>query len=197
MRIFVAGATGVLGIRVVPLLVAAGHDVWGLTRTLVKVDLLRAAGAEPVVCDIYDLPTLREEVATARPEAILHLLTDLPDTPTWSDEVVAANARIRREGTANLLTAARAAGTSRILAESVAWTLPGAGGRAAAELERAVLNVAGVVLRYGRFYGEGTWHAGADLPDPPRVHVDEAARRTVETLEARSGIVEIVERPIR
>ncbi len=191
MRIFVAGATGVLGIRVLPLLVGAGHDVWGMTRSAFKADDVRRVGAETVVCDVYELPALRREVADASPDLILDLLTDLPDDPSSSDAVASANARIRREGTANLLTAARTSGVTRFLAESVAWTLPGDGGRAVAELERAVLNVGGVVLRYGQLYGPGTWHDGP--PAPPRVHVDEAARRTVAALEAPSAVIEIVD----
>lgn len=191
MRIFIAGATGVLGMRVVPLLVADGHEVWGMTRTPSKSDLLRKAGAEPVVCDVYDLPVLRDEVVRSQADAVLHLLTDLPDDLSAIESFTEANARIRREGTRTLLTAARAAGTTRFLAESVAWQLPGDAGLAVAELERAVLHVAGVVLRYGRFYGPGTHHEHE--PPPPRVHVDEAARRTALALEERSGVIEIVD----
>ena len=192
MRIFIAGSTGVLGIRVVPLLVDEGHEVWGMTRTPSKADGLRALGAEPSVCDVYDLPALRDAVLDAHPEMLMHLLTDLPDDESVIDGFTGANARIRREGTRNLLRAARAADATRFLAESVAWQLPGDGGRAVAELERAVLHVGGVVLRYGQFYGPGTYHEG-QRPSPPRVHVDEAARRTVEALEARAGVLEILD----
>jgi len=192
MRIFIAGSTGVLGIRVVPLLVAEGHEVWGMTRTPSKADGLRALGAEPSVCDAYDLPALRDAVLDAHPEMLMHLLTDLPDDVSAVDDFTDANALIRREGTRNLLRAARAADANRFLAESAAWQLPGDGGRAVAELERAVLHVGGVVLRYGQFYGPGTYHEGQP-PSPPRVHVDEAARRTVEALEARAGVLEILD----
>ena len=160
MRIFIAGSTGVLGIRVVPLLVAEGHEVWGMTRTPSKADGLRALGAEPSVCDAYDLPALRDAVLDAHPEMLMHLLTDLPDDVSAVDDFTDANALIRREGTRNLLRAARAADANRFLAESAAWQLPGDGGRAVAELERAVLHVGGVVLRYGQFYGPGTYHEG-------------------------------------
>ena len=192
MRIFIAGSTGVLGIRVVPQLVAEGHEVWGMTRTPSKADGLRALGAEPSVCDAYDLPALRDAVLDAHPEMLMHLLTDLPDDVSAVDDFADANALIRREGTRNLLRAARAADATRFLAESVAWQLPGDGGRAVADLERAVLHVGGVVLRYGQFYGPGTYHEGQP-PSPPRVHVDEAARRTVEALEARAGVLEILD----
>jgi uncharacterized protein YbjT (DUF2867 family) len=193
MRIFIAGATGVLGIRVVPLLVAGGHDVWGMTRTASKSDLLWKAGAEPVVCDVYDLSVLRDEVVRSQAEAVLHLLTDLPDDPAAIEGFTEANARIRREGTRNLLTAARAAGSARFLAESVAWRLEGDAGRAVTEMERAVLHVGGVVLRYGRFHGPGTYHE-QDLPERPRIHIDEAARRTALAIDERSGVIEIVDR---
>ena len=99
---------------------------------------------------------------------------------------------MRREGTANLLAAARAAGASRFLAQSVAWELSGASGAAVEELERATLDVGGVVLRYGQFYGPGTYHED-EPPTPPRIQIDEAARRTVAALEAPSGIVELVD----
>jgi uncharacterized protein YbjT (DUF2867 family) len=193
MRIFVAGATGVLGIRVVPLLVADGHDVWGMTRTASKSDLLWKAGAEPVVCDVYDLSAVRDQVVRSQAEAVLHLLTDLPDDPAAIEGFTEANARIRREGTRNLLTAARAAGSARFLAESVAWRLEGDAGRAVTEMERAVLHVGGVVLRYGRFHGPGTYHE-QDLPERPRIHIDEAARRTALAIDERSGVIEIVDR---
>jgi uncharacterized protein YbjT (DUF2867 family) len=192
MRIFVAGATGVLGIRVVPLLVADGHDVWGMTRTPSKSDLLWKAGAEPVVCDVYDLASLRDEVVRSHAEAVLHLLTDLPDDPSAIEGFTEANARIRREGTRNLLTAARAAGAGHFLAESVAWQLEGDAAAAVTEMERAVLHVGGVALRFGRFHGPGTYHEES-LPDRPRVHIDEAARRTALAIEERSGVIEIVD----
>jgi nucleoside-diphosphate-sugar epimerase len=192
MRIFIAGATGVLGIRVVPLLVAEGHEVWGMTRTPSKADTLRALGAEPSVCDVYDAPALRDAVVDAGPEMLMHLLTDLPDDVSTVDRFAGANARIRREGTRNLLRAARAADAIRFLAESVTWQLAGDAGRAVAELERAVLHVGGVVLRYGQFYGPGTYHEGQPPPSP-KVHVDEAARQTVGALEARTGVIEILD----
>ena len=79
MRIFLAGASGVLGVRLVPLLVANGHVVAGMTRSPEKVERLRALGAEPVVCDVYDVAALREAVTAFRPELVMHQLTDLPD----------------------------------------------------------------------------------------------------------------------
>lgn len=192
MRIFVAGATGVIGVRLVPLLVVAGHTVAGMTRTAAKADSLRALGAEPVVCDVYDLEALTEAVVFFAPAAVLHELTDLPDDPRLIPQLAGATSRIRREGTRNLLAAARAASARRFLAQSVAWSLPGEGAAAVRDLETAVLEAGGVVLRYGQLYGEGTYYQDT-LPAPPRVHVDEAARRTVEALGAPPGIVTVVD----
>jgi nucleoside-diphosphate-sugar epimerase len=187
MRVFVAGASGVIGVRLVPLLVEAGHEVAGMTRSPEKVERLRNLGAEPVVCDVFDAAALREAVVAFEPEAVVNELTDLPDEPAATND---ANARMRRLGTRNLLAAAEAAGASRFVAQSVAWHLPGDAGTAVAELERLVLAAGGVVLRYGRLYGPGTYYED-DKPEPPRVHVDDAARRTVPALEAASGVIEV------
>ena len=192
MRVFLAGASGVIGVRLVPLLVRAGHDVAGMTRTPAKADTLRGLGADPVVCDVYDADGLLHEVVSFAPELVLHELTDLPDDEA-SIAGSSANARIRREGTRNLLAAAKAAGASRFIAQSVAWQLSGDAGAAVSELERLVLAADGVVLRYGRLYGPGTYYEG-EKPEPPRVHVDEAARRTVVALDAASGIIEVADR---
>lgn len=189
MRVFVAGATGVIGMRLVPLLVAAGHDVAGMTRSPGKLKLLRDLGAEPFLCDAFDLATLRQAVVAFQPEAVVNELTDLPDEPVTTNE---ANVRMRREGTRNLLAAATAAAARRFVAQSIAWQLPGDAGAAVTELERLVLHANGVVLRYGRLYGPGTYYED-ERPEPPRIHVDEAARRTVPTLDAASGIVEVTD----
>lgn len=192
LRIFVAGASGVIGIRVVPLLVAAGHEVAGMTRSPGKADALRALGADAVVCDVYDGKALRDAVVAFRPDLVMHQLTDLPDAERLLAEVGSANVRMRREGTVNLLAAARASGAPRLLVQSIAWQPAGDSAAAVADLERATLDARGVVLRYGRFYGPGTWHE-AELPRPPRILVDEAARRTVAALGAPTGVIEIVE----
>src|SRR5262249_14699821 len=189
MRVFLAGASGVIGVRLVPLLVSAGHEVAGMTRTRAKLPHLRELGAEPVLCDVYDKDALVQAVVAFRPDALVNELTDLPDEVIVTNE---ANARMRREGTRNLLDAASAANATRFVAQSVAWRLPGDAGSAVDELERLVLAANGVVLRYGQFYGPGTYHEG-EKPEPPRVHVDEAARRTVSALDAPSGIVTVVD----
>jgi len=192
MRVFIAGATGVIGIRLVPILVADGHAVTGMTRSERKADALRALGAEPAICDVYDIDALREVVVSADADAVVHLLTDLPDDMSEIEGFTDANARIRREGTRNLLAAADAAGVSRFLAESLAARPDGVAGEAVDELERSVLAVDGVVLRYGWLYGPDTYHE-RELPDPPRIHVDEAARRTALELEHGAGVIELVE----
>jgi nucleoside-diphosphate-sugar epimerase len=192
MRIFVAGATGVIGLPLTRFLVEASHTVAGMTRTSSKTQLISDLGAQPVVCNVYDAEALTQAVVAFAPDAVIHELTDLPDDISQLRDAGARNARIRREGTPNLLAAAKAAGATRFIAQSVAWELAGDGGAAKQELETAVLGAGGVVVRYGMFYGPGTYHEH-DKPERPRVHVDDAARRTAALLDAPSGIVEIVE----
>ena len=177
MRIFLAGATGVIGRRLVPLLLDAGHEVVALTA-IRRADDLVAAGATVAVADVYDAAALREVVVAARPELVMHQLTDLPDDAADLADHRDRNARIRVEGTDNLLAAARAADATRFVAQSIAWTPPG-GAPSVEHLERVVLEFGGVVVRYGQFYGPGTFHPDAP-PPPPRIALDEAARRTLE-----------------
>jgi hypothetical protein len=153
--------------------------------------MLRELGAEPVVCDVYDADALDKEVKEFGTELVMHQLTDLPDT---ADQITAyrdRNNRMRTEGTRNLIAAMKAAGADRLLAQSIAWRPP-AGGEAVEEHERLVLDAEGVVLEYGTFYGPGTC-GGDRVPDAPRIHVDEAARRTVELMEAPSGVYVVAE----
>lgn len=174
MKIFLAGAGGALGRRLVPRLVEAGHEVVGTSRTARGAELVRTLGATAVVVDALDAAGLREAVVAAAPEAVLHQLTDL----TAADG--AANSRVRRLGTRNLVDAARAAGVSRIVAQSISWAYAGGeapateaepldlgapaprGGMVAAvaELERISAELPdAVVLRNGLLYGPGTWYA--------------------------------------
>ena len=192
MRVFVAGASGVIGVRLLPLLVRAGHEVAGMTRSPEKVEQLRRLGAVPVVCDVYDRVALREAVVEFAPDAVVNELSDLPDDLAERAARAEANAQMRREGTRNLLEAAGAAKAPRFLGQSVAWELPGERGAAVREAERMVLEAGGVVLRYGRLYGPGTFYE-TELPDAPRVQVDEAARRTAELLDAESGVIAITD----
>jgi NAD(P)H-binding len=191
MRVFVAGATGVIGVRLLPLLVEAGHTVAGMTRSEGKAATLEALGAEPVVCDVFDVGALTGAVVSFAPDAVVHQLTDLPDRLADLPRHAAANDRIRSEGTRNLIAAAKAAGAGRFVAQSIAWRPPGRS--EVVDLhERQVLDVGGVVARYGQLYGPGTYYE-TELPAHPRVHVDEAARATPALLDAPSGIVMIAD----
>ena len=191
-RIFLAGASGVIGIRLLPLLVQDGHTVAGMTRSASKLAELEALGAQAVVCDVYDLEALTAAVTRFAPDAVMHQLTDLPDDAAQIPELSSRNDRMRTEGTRNLLAAAKAAGAARFYAQSIAWELPGERGVATHAFERTVLDGGGVVIRYGQLYGPGTYYE-TTIPDPPRIQIDEAARRTVPLLDAPSGIVELVE----
>jgi nucleoside-diphosphate-sugar epimerase len=192
MRVFLAGASGVIGVRLIPLLVADGHEVAGMTRSSEKVALLDELGAEPVVCDVFDAPGLIEAVTAFKPELVMHQLTDLPDSADRIPEFAARNNRIRTDGTRNLLAAAKGGGADRFLAQSIAWTPP-SGGEAVAEHERLVLDAGGVVVRYGTFYGPDTYSGSDRIPPPPRIHIDEAARRTVLLLNSPPGVVVVAE----
>jgi nucleoside-diphosphate-sugar epimerase len=182
MRVFLAGATGVIGRRLTALLLGEGHAVIGMTRSAERLEQLRAAGAEAVVADAFDADALKRVVAEARPDAVIHQLTSIPPRidPRKMQRDFATNDRLRREGTANLLAAAKAAGVTRVLAQSVAFFYaPGPPGTvhserdpllhedeapkpikrstaALASLERTVLDAGGTVLRYGYFYGPGS-----------------------------------------
>ncbi|MFZ0092476.1 MAG: NAD(P)-dependent oxidoreductase [Pseudolabrys sp.] len=215
MKIFLAGAGGAIGRRLTPLLRAVGHTVVGTTRSVEKCDALRALGAEPVMVDVFDADALARAVRAAAPQAIIHQLTDLafaPGTPQY-EEGLARNARLRIEGTRNLVAAARAANVKRMVAQSIAFAYaPGEGARiesdplnlgaegsarrsaeAVVALEQAVLGLPeGIVLRYGFFYGPGTWSETASRA--PSVHIDAAARATLLALtKAKPGIYNIAE----
>ncbi len=180
MRVLLAGATGAIGRPLVGMLLADGHEVVGMTRSPAKVEQLRAAGAEPLVADALDAGAVRDAVARAHVEAIVHELTAIPERLDARRIVrdFALTDRLRTEGTRNLLDAAAAAGVERFLAQSVAFAYaPGPPGRvheeddplmddppkqyrrsaaAIAELERATIGAGGLALRYGYFYGPGT-----------------------------------------
>lgn len=174
MRVMVAGATGAVGRLLVPLLLAAGHQVTGLSRTLAGTERVRRQGASAVQADALDRDGLRQVVTAAAPDAVIHQLTALADADG------AATNRLRREGTRNLVDAADSAGASRIVAQSISWayapgdspadeTVPldiGAeqprgqlvdGIRALEEKATEIDNA--VLLRYGILYGPGTWYA--------------------------------------
>lgn len=216
MRIFLAGATGVIGRRLAPLLRDAGHEVTGTTRKPEKASWLRTIGVLPVVVDVFDADAVARAAIAARPDVVIHQLTDLPNAPGTPGYAAGqeANRRLRIEGTHNLVRAAKMAGAARIIAQSIAFAYaPGEGMRREGDpldveaepprqqtvqgivaLEREVLRtpgIAGVVLRYGYFYGPGTWYDAP--PKPPSVHVDAAAHAALLALERGGGTYNIAE----
>jgi nucleoside-diphosphate-sugar epimerase len=180
VRVFLAGASGVIGRRLVPLLLADGHEVTAMTRTPQKLSELSAMGAEPVLADGLDGAAVASAVSDARPDAVINQLTSIPPRidPRKMERDFAVNDRLRIEGTRHLVAAAQRAGCKLILAQSIAFAYaPGPPGtihserdplfldapppfrrsaRAVGELERTVLDAGGLVLRYGYFYGPGS-----------------------------------------
>ena len=163
-----------------------------MTRTPAKAAGLRQLGAEPVVCDVFAAAALTRSVVAFGPDLVIHQLTDLPDTLDALAAAGDANARMRREGTANLLAAARAAAARRFVAQSVAWDPSGDGAVAKRELEQGVLDFGGVVIRYGQLYGPGTFYPDS-RPGPPCIQVDAAVRRTVALLDLPAQIVTLTD----
>jgi nucleoside-diphosphate-sugar epimerase len=216
MRIFLAGATGVIGRRLALLLRDAGFEVTGTTRNSRKASWLQAIGVAPVIVDVFDPDAVARAVADARPDVVIHQLTDLtsaPGTPGYAAGQE-ANRRLRIEGTHNLVRGAAIAGVRRLIAQSIAFVYaPGEGMRdesdsldVAAEsprqrtvqgivaLEREVLQtppIVGVVLRYGYLYGPGTWYDAA--PKPPSVHVDAAAHAALLAVDKGTGVYNLAE----
>ncbi len=207
----VAGASGLIGQRLVRLLAASGHVVTGTTRSPERAAAIRAAGATPTVVNLFDAQRLGDTIAAARPVVIVHQLTDLPDRldPSRVADTLARNARVRAEGTRNLVAAAVRVGARRLVAQSIAWAYApglephreedaldtGAEGNrrvtvlGAVELDRPVTSVPrleGLVLRYGQLYGPGTWNAGPSGNAP--VHVDAAARAAASNGKARARL---------
>ena len=183
MRVFVAGASGAIGVQLVPRLVAAGHEVHGMTRTESKRGMLRELGAVPVVADALEPDQVAQAVAAANPDVIVHQLTAIGSVnPRRFDRDFALTNRLRTEGTDHLLSAGQAVGVRRFVAQGVGSydTYARIGGKIKTEedpldsappreiretlaalrhLERAVLGATwteGIVLRYGVFYGPGT-----------------------------------------
>jgi nucleoside-diphosphate-sugar epimerase len=209
----------VIGRALLGKLLDAGHEPIAMTRSREKADALRAREIETFVCDVYDEQGLARVVAQARPERIVHLLTDLPEDINMRrfERETASTGRLRRDGTRNLIAAAQAAGVQRIVAESIAFmyapagdwikdedaplataTLPFAAEPVAA-LERQVLAVEGIVLRYGWLYGpstafraDGAWAASLRRRMLPIVgagsgvfsflHIDDAASATLAAI---------------
>jgi 2-alkyl-3-oxoalkanoate reductase len=225
MRVFVAGASGAIGRPLIRKLIAAGHDVTGMTRSEERAQQVREAGARAAVVDVFDPDALRAAVEDARAEVVIHELTALPARMDFrKKDLYDATNRLRTEGTRNLVDAALAAGARRFVSQSIAFAYRNEGSRlkteedpllldapppfasgvvALNEMERIVLEtegIEGVVLRYGFFYGPGTYY-GSDgtmtadirrrrMPIVGRgtgifsfIHVDDAADATVAAVE--------------
>jgi nucleoside-diphosphate-sugar epimerase len=222
MRVFVAGSTGVVGRRLVPLLLEQGHAVTALTRKPSSATDLAAQGATVVGGDVMEAAQIRDVLGAARPDVVMHQLTDL------SARDLRANAALRVAGTRNLVDAALAVGVTRVVAQSIAWAYaPGAGPAAEGEpldvhasgtrgesvaavhaLERTTAQAPDwVALRYGMLYGTGTWFAPeglrageartcqltADGSVTSFLHVDDAAAAAVQALDWPSGPVNVVD----
>ncbi|MCZ6776780.1 MAG: NAD(P)-dependent oxidoreductase [Ignavibacteria bacterium] len=185
MKIFLAGATGVISRRLLPLLIHSGHEVTAMTRSQDHTNQIREYGGKPVVCNVFDKEKLYEAVVAAKPDVLIHQLTNIPRriNPRRVNKELAATNRLRAEGTTILLEAARLASARRFIAQSVAFAYGPSGQSKAVEeeplyldcpsavadlvqaiskLESAVPGVPGIqgiVLRYGYFYGPGTIYA--------------------------------------
>jgi nucleoside-diphosphate-sugar epimerase len=236
VRVFVAGASGAIGRPLVRRLLAAGHEVTGMTRRRERAEEIRGAGAEAVVCDAFDGPGLMAAVRAAAPEAVVNQLTSLPQKydPRRASFYEATN-RVRVEGGHNLVEAARAAGAERLVTQSIAFLYapeggwvkdedgrpfddaPGHFGPAVAAMlahEREVVesrDFTGLVLRYGQFYGPGTYlaadgHLGREVrrrrfpivgPGTGTfsfLHLEDAAAATMAALErGASGVYNVVD----
>jgi nucleoside-diphosphate-sugar epimerase len=222
MRVLVTGATGALGRQLVPMLVSAGHHVTATTRTPGKLDQLRKAGAEPVVLDGLDREAVSVAVQNAGPEVIVHEMTALAQLRSLRkvDRVFAATNRLRTQGTDNLLAAAERAGTRRVIAQSAERANERSGGpvkteedpldprppRSAVQTVAAVRhvehvvphgNAAGIVLRYGTFYGPGASDvllAGLKKRQLPIVGGGTGIWSFIETSDAAAATVAAVQR---
>lgn len=235
MKVLLAGATGAIGSPLIGKLLADGHAVFGVTQSSERAADLNAKGAEAVVADVVDAGSVLEAVNRIRPVAIINELTSLPKHYTPDDMKAAAprDVEVRMKGNANLLAAARAANCRRYILQSAAyWYAPGpgradenepfafdaspgiaAGCRRYADLEAAVLaqrGVEGVMMRYGFFYGPGTWFTNeGDVGHQVRqrqvpvigagqgvwnwIHIEDAASATVAALHAAPGAYNIID----
>jgi nucleoside-diphosphate-sugar epimerase len=240
VKIFIVGGTGAIGRPLIAELLSKGHTLTALTRSPEKAQSLVDQGIELAVADVFDAEAIKAAVRRARPEIVIEQLTALPRTYTSESMSAAApfNRRIRLEGGANMLAAAKAAGVRRYLRQSIAfYAVPGTGladeetplatdashavsadAQVIAEIEQRLLesrNLEGIVLRYGFFYGQGTWfHPDGDVAEQIRqrrfpivgsgegvwswLHIDDAAIATVAAAErGNPGIYQIVDdRPL-
>ncbi|TBL71443.1 NAD-dependent epimerase/dehydratase family protein [Paenibacillus thalictri] len=222
MKIAVAGASGVIGQMLLPMLVQAGHEVVGFTRNPDQALKLKEKGVQSALLDVLDREAVFAALRETKPDVVIHQLTSL-STRSFAD-----NTRIRKEGTRNLVDAALAAGVGKMIAQSISWAYAPGEGPAAEDcpldldappprnttiegvhaLETAVADMPNyIILRYGLFYGYGTWYApGGYMAEQVRqgllpatdgvssfVHIDDAARAAVLALQWPSGCYNIVD----
>ncbi|MED0960533.1 NAD(P)-dependent oxidoreductase [Bacillus paramycoides] len=222
MKIFVAGATGVIGRNLLPMLINEGHTVYAMIRSDSQKESLKNLGVLPVIADVFNRKEVFSVLKETLPDVVIHQLTALS---TWNLE---ENARIRIEGTRNLVDAAKNVGVKKIIAQSISWAYE-SGDKLATEtdpldfyapmprqvtingiakLEETVSELPeAVILRYGTLYGPGTWYAEngvfanqvrnneiiATDGTSSFIHVEDAARAAVLALDWPSGIVNIVD----
>ncbi|PFF75277.1 dTDP-glucose 4,6-dehydratase [Bacillus cereus] len=222
MKIFVAGATGVIGRSLLPLLIKNGHTVFAMIRNTSQVEAMKKVGAIPVIADVFNREAVFSVLEETNPDVVIHQLTSLS---SWNFE---DNAKIRTKGTRNLVDAAKNVGVQKIIAQSISWAYePGdtfatekdslhitasvprqVAVKGILKLEEAVTELPeSVILRYGTLYGPGTWYAENGLiANQVRnneiiasdgissfIHVEDAARATMLALNWPSGIVNIVD----
>ena len=234
MKVFIAGATGAIGLPLVRVLCALGHEVTGLTRAGAGVDRLREVGASASCADAFDAKAVRAAIEAASPEVVIDQLSWLPANPADIIKSMRTATRLHREGGANLLAAAQELGVKRYVMQSRGFYLDAPAGRLADESARlrhaapgeigesarvigeyedkvlASPSLEGVVLRYGFFYGPGTWYRpdGA-IADQARkreaaiigegkavwsfVHIDDAVAATLASLTSPPGVYNIVD----
>ena len=217
-KIFLAGATGAIGKRLVPQLLDAGHEVFGTTRSETKIAELKTAGVTPIIVDVFDAPVLSRAMTAVRPQIVINQLTDLPANlePSGMAEGVVRTTRVRIEGTRNLVAGALESGARRFISQSLACWVYADGPQPYSEdapldlradspyavvvegvatLEQLTTtspSLEGVVLRYGQLYGPG---AGRDEPvRPAPLHVDAAANAALLAIDhGKPGIFNIAE----
>ncbi|KGE66862.1 NAD-dependent epimerase/dehydratase family protein [Pseudomonas reactans] len=234
MKILIAGATGAVGVPLTRLLCAAGHEVTGITRAGAGVDILRGIGAKPVVADVFNTESVRDAIRDAKPDVVIDQLTLLPADPAELIKYMPNDTRLHQIGGKNLLSAAEEFGVKRYIMQSRGFYLQAAEGELAAEDAKLCIDapgvvgesartfqayedeilasqaLTGVVLRYGFFYGPGTWyHPTGAIAEQARkgesviigrgngvwsfVHLDDAIEATVAALHSECGVYNIVD----
>ena len=234
MKILIAGATGAIGLPLVRALCALGHEVTGVTRPKRGIDCLRELGAEPFGADALDPKAVRTAIEAASPDVVIDQLSSLPANPADILKCIPDDTRLHHEGGGNLLTAARELGVGRYILQSKGFYLEAPAGQLAPEsaklrydapgvvgesartmgaYEDRVLAsppLDGVVLRYGFFYGPGTWYRpDGPIADQARngeasiigdgnavwsfIHIDDAVAATVAALTAEPGVYNVVD----